>query len=90
MNITTMTAPWVRHDPISDIFGPSIELETLDGFFIIFANEIKNAEIQKSNRFLKLVFKDGNITRFTKISEFDFNEILCWLSVNKVKFLENE
>lgn len=78
-------SPWVRHDdPNTDIFGPTIILEHNDGFMTMNVDEVSHVEVPDS-RNMVVHFKNNDEFTLYDISEHDYNEILCWVTVNKLK-----
>lgn len=84
--ILPMQSPWVRHeDPETDIFGPSIVLEHDGGFAKLTADEVQKVIILNKNNTAEIHFKNGDITTCHEFSGHDFNEFLCWVTINKLK-----
>ncbi|GMA51805.1 hypothetical protein GCM10025857_31620 [Alicyclobacillus contaminans] len=80
-----MRSPHVRHeDGKSDIFGPTIILEDDGGFSTLTEERVAKVTKLARENSLKVEFKDGDILDLYDISTYDYNEILCWATVNKL------
>ncbi|MEH6990590.1 hypothetical protein [Cytobacillus firmus] len=79
-------SPWIRHEePDTDIFGENIVLVSNNGFVKLSADEIKKVQILERKNTAEIHFKNGDIFNCYDFSTHDFNEFLCWVSVNKLK-----
>lgn len=84
--ILPMRSPWIRHeDPNTDIFGPTIVLEHDGGFAILTAEEVQKVVVLDNSNSAEIHYKNGDVTTCYDFSTHDFNEFLCWATVNKLK-----
>lgn len=80
-----MYSPHVHHeDKDDDIFGPQILIEADSGFCMLIADEISRVIRLERKNTLQIQYKSGDILDLVDIPTYDFNEILCWATVNKL------